>query len=100
MPLGTVRGEFMSGLPESSVVEIEIEKTIIKAFGWSIIEFEAVLYHKFLIFSGPTSVLTDDMFRKHLMRLHSKCFIAPLNFQGRKGWKKLVPKSRFFTREI
>ncbi|MGY5876838.1 MAG: hypothetical protein RTU30_13905 [Candidatus Thorarchaeota archaeon] len=68
----------------------EIEKSVIHAFGWSIIEFEAVLFHKFLITAGPASIMTEEMFRRHLMRMHSKGYISPLNFQGRRAWKKLV----------
>jgi hypothetical protein len=67
-----------------------IEKTIIQAFGYSIIEFEQVLFHKFLISSGPASVMTDEMFHKHLVSLQSKGFVAPLDFQGKRAWKKLV----------
>ena len=68
----------------------EIEKAIIQAFGYSIIEFEQVLFHKFLISSGPASVMTDEMFHKHLVSLQSKGFVAPLDFQGKRAWKKLV----------
>ncbi|MHA2372106.1 MAG: hypothetical protein ACXAEB_03755 [Candidatus Thorarchaeota archaeon] len=80
----------MSEAPPSEEVEREIERDVIRSFGSSIIEFEAVLFQKFLIFSGPRSVLTEGMFRKHLTRMHSKGYISPLDFQGRRSWKKLV----------
>ncbi len=70
--------------------DIDVEKGIIQAFGYSIIEFEQVLFHKYLISSGPASLITEEMFHKHLLRMYSKGFIAPLNFQGKRVWKKLV----------
>jgi len=70
--------------------EAESELDIIRAFGWSIIEFEEVLFQKFLIMSGPNSIMTREMFAKNLAGMHSKGYIAPLEFLGRKVWKRLV----------
>ena len=67
-----------------------IEKIIIQAFGFSIIEFEKVLFHKFLISAGPASVMTEEQFHKHLVQMQAKGFIAPIDFHGMKGWKKLI----------
>jgi hypothetical protein len=70
--------------------ESESELDIIRAFGWSIIEFEEVLFQKFLIMSGPNSIMTREQFGKNLARMHSKGYIAPLQFLGKKVWKRLV----------
>ena len=80
----------MSEVPPSEEIEREIERDIIRSFGSSVIEFEAVLFQKFVILAGPQSVLTEGMFRKHLTRMHSKGYISPLEFQGKRSWKKLV----------
>jgi len=87
------RGIKMSHAFDSGELEREIEIGIVSAFGWSVIEFEAVLFQKFLIMSGPTSLITEDMFRKYLMNMEAKGFVAPVDFQGRKAWKRLVIES-------
>jgi hypothetical protein len=74
-------------------LEREREIGIVGAFGWAIIEFEAVLFQKFLVMSGPTSLITEDMFRKYLMNMEAKGFISPVDFQGKKAWKRLVIES-------
>jgi hypothetical protein len=78
---------------DSSDLEREIEIGIVSAFGWSVIEFEAVLFHKFLLMSGPTSLITEDMFRKYLMKMEAKGYVSPVDFQGRKAWKRLIIES-------
>ena len=78
---------------DANDLDREIEIGIVSAFGWSIIEFEAVLFHKFLVMSGPTSLITEDMFRKYLMKMEAKGFVAPVDFQGKKAWKRLVIES-------
>ena len=72
------------------IANSDIEKIIIQAFGFSIIEFEKVLFHKFLISAGPASVMTEEQFHRHLVRMHAKGFVSPIEFQGMKGWKKLI----------
>lgn len=74
-------------------MEREIEIAIVRAFGWAVIEFEAVLFQKFLVMSAPTSLMTEDMFRKHLKQMEAKGYISPLDFQGKKSWKRLVIES-------
>jgi hypothetical protein len=74
-------------------LEREIEIGIVSAFGWAVIEFEAVLFQKFLVMSGPTSLITEDMFRKYLMNMEAKGYVSPIDFQGRKAWKRLVIES-------
>ncbi|MHA2353398.1 MAG: hypothetical protein ACXABX_09795 [Candidatus Thorarchaeota archaeon] len=74
-------------------MEREIEIGIVGAFGWAVIEFEAVLFQKFLVMSGPTSLITEDMFRKYLLNMEAKGFVAPVDFQGKKAWKRLVIES-------
>ncbi|MFX0107890.1 MAG: hypothetical protein ACFE7R_06385 [Candidatus Hodarchaeota archaeon] len=70
--------------------ERSIEIGIIRAFGWAIIEFEEALFQKYLHMSGPSSVMTEDEFRRYLREMHSKAYISPLEFQGKRVWKKEV----------
>ncbi len=74
-------------------IEREIETAIVRTFGWAIIEFEAVLYQKFLVMSAASSLMTEDRFRKHLKSMEAKGYIAPVSFQGRRAWKRLVIES-------
>lgn len=83
----------MSHAFDSEELQREIEIGIVGAFGWAIIEFEAVLFQKFLIMSGPMSLITEDMFRKYLMKMEAKGFVAPVDFQGKRAWKRLVIES-------
>ena len=83
----------MSHAYDSEEMEREIELGIVSAFGWAVIEFEAVLFQKFLVMSGPTSLITEDMFRKYLLNMEAKGFVSPVDFQGRKAWKRLVIES-------
>ncbi|MFX1560040.1 MAG: hypothetical protein ACFFBL_05595 [Promethearchaeota archaeon] len=80
----------MSHAYDSEEMEREIEIGIVGAFGWAIIEFEAVLFQKFLVMSGPTSLITEDMFRKYLLNMEAKGYVAPVEFQGKRAWKRLV----------
>ena len=74
-------------------LEREIEIGIVSAFGWAVIEFEAVLFQKFLVMSGPTSLITEDMFRKYLLNMEAKGYVSPIDFQGKKAWKRIVIES-------
>ena len=78
-------------LPED--IEREIEIAVVRAFGWSVIEFEAVLYQKFLVMSASSSLMTDDMFKKHLKNMEAKGYISPVDFQRKRAWKRLVIES-------
>ncbi len=80
----------MSYAYDSEDLEREREIGIVGAFGWAVIEFEAVLFQKFLIMSGPTSFITEEMFRKYLLNMEAKGYISPLEFQGKRAWKRLV----------
>ena len=73
--------------------EREIEIAIVRAFGWSVIEFEAVLFQKFLVMSAASSLMTEDMFRKHLLNMEAKGYISRVDFQGKRAWKRLVIES-------
>lgn len=73
--------------------EREIEIAIVRSFGWSIIDFEAALFQKFLLLSAATSLMTEDMFRKHLKSMQAKGYVVPVDFQGKKAWKRLVISS-------
>jgi hypothetical protein len=70
--------------------EALIEKAIIEAFGYSIIEFETTLFHKYLGSSGPNSLITPSQFKKYLMKMHAKGYLVPLYFHRRKAWKRLI----------
>ncbi|MFW9956829.1 MAG: hypothetical protein ACFFCT_02050 [Candidatus Odinarchaeota archaeon] len=75
---------------QSDELDREIEIAIVRSFGWSIIDFEAVLYQKFLVLSAATSLMTEDMFRKHLKNMQAKGYVVPVEFQGKRAWKRLV----------
>ena len=77
--------------------EKEIEAAIVSSFGWALIEFEAVLFQKFLLVSGPTSLMTEDMFRRNLRNMESKGYLAPVELHGRKAWKRLVIESDIYA---
>ena len=79
----------------SEDMEREMEIAVVRAFGWSIIEFEAALFQKFLVMSAPTSLMTEDMFRKHMKNMEAKGYVAPVDFQGKRGWKRLIIESDF-----
>lgn len=77
----------------SDDLEREVEIGIIRAFGWAVIEFEAVLFQKFLIMSAKSSLMTEDMFRRYLRRMEANGYIAPVEFQRKRAWKRLVIES-------
>ena len=77
----------------SEEIDREIEIGIVQTFGWAIIEFEAVLYQKFLVMSAARSLMTEDRFRKYLKNMEAKGYISPVDFQGRRAWKRLVIES-------
>lgn len=54
-----------------------IETSVVHSFGSAIIEFEDVIFQKFLIMSGPNSVVTKEQFGRILSRMHSKGYVAP-----------------------
>jgi len=84
----------------SEDVEREIEIGIIRAFGWAVIEFEAVLFQKFLHMSALSSLMTEDMFRKYLRDMEAKGYASPVEFQGKKAWKRLVIESDIEEEEL
>jgi hypothetical protein len=78
--------------------EKNFETSIVYSFGSAIIEFEDVIFQKFLIMSGANSVMTKELFMKLLSRMHSKGYVAPLEFLGRKAWRRLVVEDRLEDR--
>lgn len=80
----------MSGLNQSEYDERMIELDIVRAFASSIIEFEAVLYQKFMLFSAAHSLVTEQMFRKILNQMHAKGYVSPIEFQGKRCWRRLI----------
>ncbi|TFG28176.1 hypothetical protein EU528_11655 [Candidatus Thorarchaeota archaeon] len=85
----------MSNRMQSEDSEREIEIAVVRTFGWSVIEFEAALYQKFLVMSAAKSLMTEDMFRKRLMSMEAKGYIAPVDFQNKRAWKRLIIESDF-----
>ncbi len=75
---------------DANDLERDIEIGIVSAFGWAVIEFEAVLFQKFILLSGPKSLITEDMFRKYLMNMEAKGYVSPVDFQGKRAWKRQV----------
>jgi glutamyl/glutaminyl-tRNA synthetase len=84
----------------SEELEREIEIALVRAFGWSIIEFEASLFQKFLVMSAPSSLMTEDMFRKHMKNMEAKGYVAPVDFQGKRAWKRLIIESDFDEKDL
>lgn len=83
----------------SEDTEREIEIGIVRAFGWAVIEFEAALFQKFLVMSAASSLITEEMFRKHLKDMEAKGFLTPVDFHGKRAWKRLVIESDIDTQE-
>ena len=77
-----------------------IERNIIQAFGASLIEFEAVLYQKYLMLSGAASLTTEKTFRKMLSNMHASGYVSPLEFQEKRCWKRLVIDDDPETQEL
>ena len=75
-----------NAMPESQ--EKEIEVSIIRAFATAIIEFEPVLYQKFLM--QTRGLVTEDIFKETLTNMEGKGYVAPLKFQGRQCWRRIV----------
>lgn len=44
--------------------------------------------------SGPNSVVTKEQFGRVLSRMHSKGYVAPLEFLGKRAWRRLVVEDR------
>ncbi|MHA1614432.1 MAG: hypothetical protein ACTSYJ_06265 [Candidatus Thorarchaeota archaeon] len=80
---------------QSKETEREIEIAVVRTFGWSVIEFEAVLFQKFLIMSVVKSLMTEEIFRKHLKSMEAKGYLSPVEFQGKRAWKRLIIESDF-----
>lgn len=78
--------------------EKNIDTSVIYSFGSAIIEFEDVIFQKFLVMSGVNSITTKEQFGRILSRMHSKGYIAPLEFLGRKAWRRLVVEDRLEDR--
>ncbi|MFW9932606.1 MAG: hypothetical protein ACFFDR_08110, partial [Candidatus Thorarchaeota archaeon] len=66
----------------------------------SIIEFEAILYQKFLILSASHSLISEKMFRKLLNDMHAKGYISPTEFNKMRCWKRQVVLEDLESREI
>lgn len=89
----TSDGVMMSIGMRSEVMEREIEIGVVRTFGWAVIEFEVALFQKFLVMSAPSSLMTEEMFRKHLKGMEAKGYLAPVEFQGKRAWKRLIIES-------
>jgi hypothetical protein len=78
--------------------EKSIETSVVYSFGPAVIEFEDVIFQKFLIMSDANSVTTKEQFTKILSRMHSKGYLAPVEFLGRRAWRRLVVEDRLEDR--
>jgi len=83
------------GMRSEEDIEREIEIAVVETFGYAVIEFEAVLFQKFLVMSAPRSLMTEDIFRKHLKSMEAKGYLSPLEFQGKRAWKRLIVEADF-----
>jgi hypothetical protein len=78
----------MSDSTVSESQDREIEISIIRAFANAIIEFEPVLYQKFLL--QTRGLVTEEIFKERLTKMEDKGYIAPLIFQGRQCWRRIA----------
>ncbi|UCE09774.1 MAG: hypothetical protein JSW61_12495 [Candidatus Thorarchaeota archaeon] len=67
-----------------------IELDIIRSFGWSVIEFEATLYHKFLHLSAGRSLIAEEDFRRILREMEAKGFVASTELHGKRALRRLL----------
>jgi hypothetical protein len=67
-----------------------IELDIIRSFGWSVIEFEATLYHKFLQLSAGRSLLAMEEFKKILRKMEAKGFVASTDLHGKRALRRIL----------
>jgi hypothetical protein len=67
-----------------------IEINVIRAFGWSLIEYEMTLYQKFLSISVDGSLVTFEHFRNILRTMESKGYLQELTLQGKKAYRKML----------
>ncbi len=74
-----------------------LETNVIRAFGWSLIEFEMTLYQKFLSLSIEGSLMAFEEFKEILRNMESKGFLQELSFQGKKAFRKLIVDSELQT---
>lgn len=70
-----------------STVPPQIEDLILWAFGKSIIEFEATLFHKFHLLSGDI-VLSKKEFRWHLENMKARGLVFSSEFEGVRSWSR------------
>lgn len=96
----TRRGADVTGERYSEMQEKLIEQDVIMAFGSSIIEFEAVLFQKFLIISAAHSLVSEKMFRRILNDMHAKGFISPTELNHKQCWKRQVVAEDLESEEI
>jgi hypothetical protein len=83
-------------IPEG--MEKELEIAIIRAFGSAIIEFEAVLFQKVLLYSAQM-LITEDIFKSKVNEMADRGFVAPLEFHGRPCWRKLASEEDLESEE-
>jgi hypothetical protein len=66
----------------------ELEVSIVRAFATAIIEFEPVLYQKFLL--QTRGLITEEIFKQTLTNMEEKGFVVPLKFHGRQCWRRVA----------
>lgn len=78
----------MSNNTVSESREKDLEVSIIRAFATAIIEFEPVLYQKFLL--QTLGIITEDIFKETLTKMEEKGYVVPLKFHGRQCWRRIA----------
>jgi len=67
-----------------------LELDIMRSFGWAIVETEDALYQRYLNLSASRSLMLQDEFRSHLKALEAKGYLAPMDFHGKRAYRRLL----------
>lgn len=70
-----------------------LELDIMRSFGWAIVETEDALYQRYLNISASRSLMLQEEFRSHLKALEAKGFLAPIDFHGKRAYRRLLISS-------
>ncbi|MHA3963873.1 MAG: hypothetical protein AM325_010050 [Candidatus Thorarchaeota archaeon SMTZ1-45] len=70
-----------------------LELDIMRSFGWAIIETEDALYQRYLNLSASRSLMLQEEFRSHLKALEAKGYLAPMDFHGKRAYRRLLISS-------
>ncbi len=67
-----------------------LERDILFAFGSALIEFEATLFHKYLVLSASGSLITREIFQEHLRSMEKKGYVSKAYLHGKVCWKREI----------